>query len=308
MESNNESCLNPLIKEKLDRAAAYKKKNDLFALKSIHPADLPSYESQGWEVQRKLKTLVIIKKLKPHERLLEDQTWCLFYRMGYPELNDDQFKIKFKRYDGASGEKQIDVFAKDDETVIVIECKSKEFRGRRTLQKDLGETDSLQKPLANAIREHYGSEFKPKIIWIYVTKNIIWSEPDLERAAASNIRVITENEMHYFDAFIRHMGPAGRFQFLAEFLENQDIPELSNVKVPAIRGKLGGEQFYSFVTTPRHLLKIAFVNHQALNHPDKRPAYQRMIAPKRILEIESFIKKGGYFPTNTHQFYRRMSI
>lgn len=218
--------------------------------------------------------------------------------MGYSELNDDQFKIKFKSHDGSNGEKQIDVFAKDDETVVIIECKSRDSRGRRTLQKDLGETDSLQKPLANAIREYYGQEFKPKIIWIYVTKNIIWSEPDLERAAASNIRVITENEMHYFDAFIRHMGPAGRFQFLAEFLENQDIPELSNVKVPAIRGQLGGEQFYSFVTTPRHLLKIAFVNHQALNHPDKRPAYQRMIAPKRILEIESFIKKGGYFPTN----------
>lgn len=245
MEGNNKNNLNPLVTGKPDRIAAYKKRNDLYTLKSIHPADLAEAETQGWEIQRKLKTRVVIKKLKPHEKLLEDQTWCLFYRMGYSELNDAQFKIKFKRHDGSNGEKQIDVFAKDDETVIVIECKSKEARGARTLQKDIAETDSLQKPIANAIKEHYGQEFKPKIIWIYVTNNIRWSEPDLERAAASNIRVITENEMHYFDAFIRHMGPAGRFQFLAEFLENQEIPGLSNVKVPAIRGKLGAQEFYS---------------------------------------------------------------
>lgn len=218
--------------------------------------------------------------------------------MGYPELSGEQFKINFERQDGSFGSKQIDVFAKDDETVLVVECKSRETRGRRTLQKDLHETDSLQKTLATSIRKHYGDAYKPKVIWLYVTNNIIWSEPDIARAAASNIRVVTENEMQYFDAFIRHMGPAGRYQFLAEFLENQEIPGLSNVKVPAIRGRLGGRTFYSFVTTPRTLLKIAFVNHQALNHPDGRPAYQRMVTPSRIREIEGFIKGGGYFPTN----------
>jgi DGQHR domain-containing protein len=43
-------------------------------------------------------------------------------------------------------------------------------------------------------------------------------------------------------------------------------------------------------------LKIA-VN-VAINHPDGRPAYQRIVAPTRIKEIEGFIKSGGYFPTN----------
>jgi DNA sulfur modification protein DndB len=52
------------------------------------------------------------------------------------------------------------------------------------------------------------------------------------------------------------------------------------------------------VTTPRHLLKIAFINHQALNHPDGRPAYQRMISSSRVKEIGGFIKDGGFFPTN----------
>lgn len=301
-ETTSRNCskpqLSPLLTEKSERVAAYKKRRDAYYYESIHPADLQEYETEGWEIHRESKTRVRMKRLKTHDKLLEDQTWCLFYRMGYPEINGEQFKIQYERVDGSTGTKQIDVFAKDSETVVVVECKSRETRGRRTLQKDLHETDALQKAIANAIKQHYGPEFKPKIIWVYVTNNIIWSEPDLERAAASNIRVVTENEMQYFDAFIKHMGPAGRYQFLAEFLENQEIPNLSNIKVPAIRGKLGGRPFYSFVTTPRHLLKIAFVNHQALNHPDGRPAYQRMIAPSRIREIEGFIKGGGYFPTN----------
>jgi DGQHR domain-containing protein len=152
--------------------------------------------------------------------------------------------------------------------------------------------------IAIAIRKNYGQDFKPKIIWLYITNNLIWSEPDLLRANAINVKVITENEMQYFDSFIKHMGPAGRFQFLAEFLQGQDIPELSNIKIPATRGNLGGQKFYSFLTTPRQLFKIAFVNHQALNHPDGKPAYQRMISPSRIKEIGEFIRGGGYFPTN----------
>lgn len=293
-----ESMLSPLITTKPSRQREFVLRKDSFILESVHPADVPKFESDGWTVQKEGSRKVRITKPKNHDTLLEDQAWCLFYRMGYPEIGGKKFKIRYARQDGTVSEKQVDVFAKDDETVIVAECKSRETRGRRTLQKDLHETESLQKPFATSIRNHYGGQFKPKIIWIYITNNIIWSEPDLERAAAINVRVITENEMQYFDSFIRHMGPAGRFQFLAEFLHGQEIPGLREMKVPATRGTLGKNKFYSFVTTPRHLLKIAFVNHLALNHPDGRPAYQRMIAPGRIKEIGAFIRKGGFFPTN----------
>jgi hypothetical protein len=109
---------------------------------------------------------------------------------------------------------------------------------------------------------------------------------------------MTENEIQYFEAFISHIGTAGRFQFLAEFLEGQDIPGLDNVRIPASRGYFGKHKYYSFSVSARHLLKIAFVNHQALNHPDGEPAYQRMLSKKRIANIGRFIQKGGFFPTN----------
>ena len=294
----NQDNLFPLIVDRSLLKSTYAKRRDQYIYQSIHPADQIKYEDDGWEVHKGGNKKVRMKRLKPHNIFLEDQVWCLFYRMGYPELGGYNFTIRYEWHNGTIGEKKIDVFAKDDETVIITECKSRESRGRRSLQKDLHETESLQKMLANAIRKHYGSNFNPKIIWLYVTNNIIWSDPDLERASAINIRIVTENEFQYFDSFIRYMGPAGRFQFLSEFLQGQEIPGLSNIKVAAKRGNLGGHKFYSFVTTPRVLLKIAFINHQALNHPDGRPAYQRMISPSRIKEIGKFIEKGGYFPTN----------
>jgi DNA sulfur modification protein DndB len=290
--------LAPLVTAKAARQKEFARRKDTSIFQGVHPSDVAKFEADGWTVHREGSRKVRIKKAKNADVMLEDQTWCLFYRMGYPDLSGPRFKIRYTRQDGSIGDKQVDVFAKDDETVILVECKARETRGKRTLQKDLHETESMQRAFANSVRSHYGGKYRPKIVWMYVTNNIIWSEPDLARAAAINVRVVTENEMQYFDSFIRHMGPAGRFQFLSEFLAGQDIPGLSDVKVPATKGTLGKHKFYSFLTTPRHLLKIAYVNHLALNHPDGRPAYQRMITPSRIKEIGGFIKKGGFFPTN----------
>ena len=239
-----------------------------------------------------------MKRRKSHDKLLEDRVWCLLYLMGFQSLNAKQFKIRFPRSGHTPGLKQVDVYAEDNETALVIECKSRKERGRRSLQKDIQETISLKPYFRNVISKRFKTKSKPKIIWLYATNNILWSDSDVERADVDEVNIITENELQYFETFMRHMGPAGRYQFLGEYLKGQKIPGLTTVRLPAIRGKIGGERFYSFVTTPRILLKIAFINHQALNHPDGRPAYQRMISSSRIKQIGEFIKKGGFFPTN----------
>ena len=68
--------------------------------------------------------------------------------------------------------------------------------------------------------------------------------------------------------------------------------------MPAIRGRLGGRTFYSFVSTPEQLLKICFVNHRTLADPLALPTYQRLVKRSRLKAIGEFIKDGGYFPTN----------
>lgn len=294
----DENLLRPLLTESSAIKSEFKKRSSKYIQKTIHKADLEEYTADCWEPAKENPRSFKIRKEKTHDVLLEDSIWCLIYKMGYEKINGNKFNISFSREDGSKGKKQIDVFACDEETALVIECKSRETRGRRTLQKDLHETLHLQEYIRNSIYSQCKNAPHPKIIWIYATNNIIWSEPDVERATSGNIIIITENELQYYEAFIKHMGKSGRYQILSEFLKGQKIPGMTDVKIPAIKGKIGGENFYSFVATPRSLLKISFVNHQAFNHPDGKPAYQRMISSPRIKEIEKFIKDGGYFPTN----------
>ncbi|WP_417488029.1 DGQHR domain-containing protein [Maricaulis sp.] len=284
--------------EELRSLARVKKKASVE--RSVHSADVPEFEADGWTVQRPGKRSTRIKKEKSHDKALEDRIWCLLNSMGYQRLNSERFHIAFERSNGTQGKKQIDAYAEDQETALVVECKSSATRRRRSLQKDILETVALQNYIRNSIYQQYDerSEPRPKVLWVYATQNIIWSDSDLERASDADVHVITENEIQYFETFSKHMGPAGRYQILGEFLKGQKVPGLADVRIPAIRGSIGGETFYSFVCTPRHLLKIAFVNHQALNHPDGKPAYQRMISSSRIRKIGEFISKGGYFPTN----------
>jgi DGQHR domain-containing protein len=280
-------------------ASLFRVRNREVEYRSVHTADVAEMEAKGWQIVRVGKRQTRLKRAKSHARALEDRIWCMLYRMGYTHLSPAQFTIPFERESGSQGTKQIDALACDDETAIVVECKSKDVRGRRTLQKDLLETKALQPYIRESVYSHHRSKPKPKLIWIYATNNVIWSEPDIERAKDASIYILTENEIQYFDAYLRHMGPAGKYQILGELLHGQKVPGLTGNKVPAIKGSLGGHKFYSFVATPRTLLKIAFVNHQALNHPDGRPAYQRMVSSKRLKEIGDFItRRGGFFPTN----------
>jgi len=100
---------------------------------------------------------------------------------------------------------------------------------------------------------------------------------------------MTEREIDYFCQLSEHLGRATRYHFLAEFLGGQKIPELKDLTVPAIRGKLGGKTFYSFVSTPEQLLKICFVNHLTLADPLALPTYQRLMKKNRLKAIGDFI-------------------
>jgi DNA sulfur modification protein DndB len=185
--------LGTLLSEDGEKRAAWIQRKSLFRLKTVHPAEVDAEKSAGWEVQRVGKRKAQLRRPKTHDKLLEDRVWAFLYLMGYSKLNADKFRVSYQRDDGSTGSKQIDVFACDAETAFVIECKSKDERGRRSLQKDLHESIALQNFIRQSIYGMYAGELKPKVIWVYATHNIIWSDPDVERAASGNIHIITEN-------------------------------------------------------------------------------------------------------------------
>ncbi|MDO9557219.1 MAG: DGQHR domain-containing protein [Coriobacteriia bacterium] len=291
--------LTPILSDPARLKREESKRHKLCQETSVPKPLVPEYVEAGWEVAREFKTRTRLRRPWPHEERLENQAWCLFYLLGYPEISSGRsFKVRIERKGAKPLTKQIDVLAKDDETVLVAECKSSSQVGRRSLQKDIEEFANLKGPISKAINEHYGQDPKLKIIWLFVTHNIVWSNPDKERAAGANIHIITERELRYYLQIADHLRSAARYQFLAEFLKNKQIPGMENVRVPAVRGRLGGRNFYSFVSTPRQMLKIAFVNHRSLNDPDGAPSYQRLVSRSRLKQISRFLKGGGYFPTN----------
>ena len=291
--------LGPLLDthRRLSREATKRRRS--YEEKSISKKEVDDYLKKGWKIQKELKIKVKMRRQREISEKLENKTWLLMYLLGYDEINSGRnFKIKIKRKGAGPVEKQIDVFAKDSETVIVTECKASKRIRKRSLQKDIEEFANLKGPIANAIKRHYGQNFRPKILWLFITENIVWSEPDKQRAKGQNIRIITERELRYYLQIADHLRRAARYQFLAEFLKNQKIPGLQGIKVPAIRGKLGGKKFYSFISTPEQILKVAFINHRSLNDPDGAPSYQRLVTRTRLRQISNFIKNGGFFPNN----------
>jgi DGQHR domain-containing protein len=290
-------ALGELVCERSERIAEYKRRKPRIVQKRLAASDAEVALQGGWQERKRLPSgKVVVEKRKPHDEILENRFWSVLYQFGFEELNAGRkFQIQVTT-DNTPVRKQIDVFAKVGNVVVVAECKSNAKKEARSLLKDIGEFASYQRPIANALRRHYGNDTKLKILWMFVTGNIIWSQSDKARAAAQNIDIIEERELRYFEEIAKNVGPAAKYQFLGEFLQSQRIPEFSNTSVPAIRTKLGGNWAYYFLASPDRLLPIAFVNHRGLRDVDGAPAYQRVLKRGRLKEIGAYLDGGGFFP------------
>lgn len=289
--------LGDLVKTTSEKLAEFAKRRRPYDEETFEKALTETRTAEGWIVLRENKATVRMRRAKRHDEVLENRLWSVLYRFGYAELNSGRnFKIMVGTGQGAT-EKQIDVFAKDDETVVVAECKASEMPSKRSMLKDLNEMAGLKKPIADAIRLHYGNGFRPKIIWCFVTENVRWSAEDLKRAQEHNIKVIRDLELLYFEEFSKKIGRAARYQFHAEYLEGQKVPALGGRKIPAVKTRLGGTTAYMFSALAKDILRIAFVNHRDLRDPSGAPSYQRIVKPNRLKQIGTFLDQKGFFLT-----------
>ncbi len=250
---------------------------------------------EGWKVAKKNKKSTRMAKEKPGDEQLEDEIWCMLARMGFKELSHGrQFTVSVR--DGQNP-RQIDVFAKDDETTIIVECTHRKTPGRKNMSSLIEKIQAIRGDTINSIRKHYGRESALKFGAVIATRNIDWSEADLEKCANARISVLTDGEIDYYNALIAHLKKAARYQFLAHIFGGQKIEGLVTT-VLATRGKMGGNYFYTFMVSPDALLKIAYVGHKASRDTENIETYQRMLQSNRLRKIAEYINEGGKFPTN----------
>jgi DNA sulfur modification protein DndB len=304
-KNNNPKVFGPLV-EADEMVSTFNKRSSEFIFQTVRSKShktlmkkVEAEEEDGWtRVKKTLKNARKLSMEKPKDEQLEDKVWCMVYKMGYKDLSKNrQFKIEIPK---DPRPRQIDVFAKDDEVSLVIECthcEEPKTSGDKRITEKINNITAFKGQIENAISKHYGRDTKLKPRFILATENVVWGPADLEKCKLQNIIVLTERDIEYYEELTKHLKNAARFQFHAHLFEDIGIPGLSK-DVPATKGMMGGTTFYNFLVSPGELLKISYVGHKSSRSLENLNTYQRMLKPKRLNEIVKFLNDGGKFPTN----------
>lgn len=275
---------------------AKNKRKNLYIEARERKVALEELEEEGWEYVKDYADpkFIKVRKEKPFFERFEDQIWLLFFQMGFKHLNRDaNFKMNYD-FNNPDFTQQIDVFAADDETILIVECKSSEELNEVQFKKDIekfhGQMEGLRKC---ALKQYPGR--KVKFIW--ATHNCIMSAKDIKRLQEWDIIFFSDSTIQYYSELVKHLGTCSRYQLLGILLANTEIKNMQN-KVLAIKGKMGGHEYYEFSIEPEKLLKIGYVLHRSEANKNMMPTYQRIIKRKRLKEVQSFINDGGYFPNS----------
>lgn len=276
-----------------------RKRGRYYDVKSIHPAELEAAIADGWSMQKKNKrTLRVARSKSPHV-LLEDRVWTLLYKMGFKWISGaGGAQLDFSQGAEESPKSQVDCVAIDDEVAIAVECKSFEAAKRdASFEEKLGKHELKRKPFALAVKEQFPVASRRQVGLALFTSNILLTDSDREKANDREIALFDDQDLLYYEKLVSHLGPASRYQFLANTFPMKRISGLE-ITVPALQTRVGKSTCYTFSIQPEYLLKIAFVSHRAKGKPSDVDAYQRMISKSRLRQIRDYISKDGVFPTN----------
>jgi len=270
-----------------------------YETKTVNPALVDEFIADGWTVDKRNKKSVRLRKRKSHSTYLEDRVWILFYRMRFPLLsgkNGAELVLEPKNPD--SPRTQIDVAALDDEIALAIECKSSENLAKKPqFQSDLAKHGLIRDRFTACARTQFPAAHKRQVVLVMFLSNVLLTDNDRTRAKDQNIVLFDEHDLDYYENLVTHLGPAARYQFLADTLPGKTVPGLE-LRLPAIKTKMGGFNCYSFSITPDYLLKISYVSHRSKGKKSDVSTYQRMLNKSRLNKIKDYITDDGIFPTN----------
>ena len=263
--------------------------------------------ADGWEEFGKpLKTKTKLRKEKSHDVKFEDDVWCQLYRLGYRHLSTGKdFFLPFGRGEGEK--KQIDVVAINEDSILLVECKSCEKPSPAPSFKT--EFEALRQRLdgyAKSLEQIFGKS--RKIRYIFATRNMRLSRDsaDVQRLIDANAFFYNDNTFDYVNGLIRSYKHAAHFQFLGMIFKGQSINK-DPIEVPALEGKMGTKTYYMFSLEPQLLLKMGYVLHRTRANEAEMPTYQRLLVPSRLTGIGKYIEAGGYFPNSVILNFNKLS-
>ena len=276
----------------------YKSRRSEYDECSVAINEINDWESEGWEVQSRGigKRRAKIQKRKPIWRFFEDNMWCLFYELGFRKMNTDQ-KLVIKWGEGEGDHQQIDVLAVNDEAIFVVECKAAETSKKApSFKKEIDHIEQTREGMVKALHELFG---KKKVKFIFATKNLRFKEnsEDIRRLETKKIYHFNDSTYQYIKKLITNYKKSVIYQFFGLMFKNEKINN-TPVRIPALKGSMGGKTYYMMSVEPDILLRIGFVLHRTKVNESMSPTYQRMLIPSRLKDIGRFIDNNGYFPNS----------
>jgi DNA sulfur modification protein DndB len=150
-----------------------------YETKTVSHSAATELQQDGWEIAKRNKKSVRLKRAKRHGSLIEDRVWTLLYRMKFRYLSGKggaQLQVNANEEIPSS---QVDVVALDDEVAIAIECKSSEQTSRRPqFQQELGKHSLIRERFTTAARKEFDPPARRLIVLAMFTSNIVLSEND----------------------------------------------------------------------------------------------------------------------------------
>lgn len=277
----------------------YKERSRAYTIKKIDRDEVDEaklVEKYGRENVIPLKTQ--FKCLIPKEewQKFEDEVWCTLYELGFTEMNKDRKCLVTRDEDGVN-KNQVDVFARVNNFICVVECKTSE-KNKIQLKEKIDKFVSIRADSQKAIYDQFKQSSDDRIedTWIMATNLTEYEKGTKEHLRNSRIYLI--DDWKYYRRLSKILGHAAKYQFFANIYKNREIKSLSR-DVYAIRGKMGSFTYYQFSITPDELMKIAFVPHANTSDAEHEDYYQRLVKPGRLKSISEYItSEGGLFPTN----------
>lgn len=253
--------------------------------------------AEGWVAEKKNRKSMRIRREKEADAWHLDRVWSLCYRMAFPYLTDE-YPSSLVVGQGTDDAIQIPVIAIGEEIALVARCHRNSTHGRMPRFKEwVQRFADIRERLAHQVNSGFNRTVKRTIVMVAFLENVTLSEAD--EAFANEHRIVTfaEKDLEYYETLTAHLGPAAQYQLLADVLPGKAIPGLE-IRVPAVKLRIGSNVCYTFSITPEYLLKIAYVSHRSKGKASDVHTYQRMVIKSRLNRIRDYIDNEGIFPTN----------
>ena len=285
-----------MLQEEEALKVKFKARNAKFETIKVLHNEVETYAKLGFIEGAKTARKTTLNRRKQESVLFEDEVWCMFYSLGFRILNKDEH-LSVQWGPNKEDVQQLDVVAVGEDAIFVVECKAADKPKSHSFKKELNGMEQYMSGVRDVLRQIYGKEKKVK--FIFATRNYRFDEEgeDITRMKNAGIFHLNDNSFNYISNLIKSYKNAVIYQFYGLMFKDELINN-DRVSIPALRGKMGGRNYYLFSIEPSTLLKIGFVLHRTRVNDSMAPTYQRLLIPKRLKGITKFINDGGFFPNS----------